>query len=199
MRNKTVYLLRHGKIAIGGEQRCYIGQVDIPLEAAGVCQAERLQARLARVGFAAVYCSDLVRSLETARIIAGKTSARVEVRPKLREINLGEWEGLAFDEVARRFPGEFEARGKDIAYYRTPGGESFADCNQRIVAAFHEIMTEAEEPVVIVGHAGVNRLILCYVLGMPLTNLFRIRQDYGCINVIQYAGTSGQVKLLNSV
>ena len=199
MRNKTVYLLRHGKIAVGGEQRRYIGQADIPLEAAGICQAERLQGRLAKIGFAAVYCSDLVRSRETARIIADRTQACVEVRPKLREINLGEWEGLTFDEVARRFPGEFEARGKDIAYYRTPGGESFADCSQRIVAAFHAIMAEAEEPVVIVGHAGVNRLILCYVLGMPLTNLFRIRQDYGCINVIQYAGTSGQVKLLNSV
>lgn len=199
MRNKTVYLLRHGKIAVEGEQRRYIGQADIPLEATGVCQAERLQGRLAQIGFTAVYCSDLVRSRETARIIAGGTQKCVEVRPKLREISLGEWEGLTFDEVARRFPDKFEARGKDIAYYRTPGGESFADCSQRVLITFHEIMVEAGDPVVIVGHAGVNRLILCYVLGMPLGNLFRIRQDYGCINVIQYAGTSGQVKLINSV
>ena len=197
MANKTIYLLRHGKIAVEGEQRRYIGQADLPLEAAGVRQAERLQALLERVGFDAVYCSDLVRSLDTAKIIAGKTQAQIMVYPELREINLGEWEGLTFDEVARSFPDQFAARGRDIAYYRTPGGESFAECGSRVMEAFQRILTEAKEPVIIVGHAGVNRLILCRILGMPLTNLFRINQDYACINIIQYMGNNSRIKAIN--
>ena len=199
MGNKTVYLLRHGKIAVEGEQRRYIGQIDLPLDFEGKRQAERLQARLEQISFTVIYCSDLIRSQETANILAGKTQARVEVRPQLREINLGEWEGLTFDEVARKFPDKFATRGKDIAYYRNPGGESFADCSNRVLKVFQDILAEAEDLVVIAGHAGVNRLILCHVLGIPLANLFRIGQDYGCINVIQYAGAGSQVKLINSV
>jgi alpha-ribazole phosphatase len=195
--SKTIYLLRHGKIALDGEQRRYIGQTDLPLDAEGVRQSERLQVLLERAGFTAVYCSDLVRSQATAKIIAGKTGARTEIYPGLREISLGEWEGLTFAEVAHSFPEQFEARGRDLAYYRTPGGESFADCGRRVMEAFRKIAAEGEDPVVIVGHAGVNRLILCHVLGMPLANLFRINQDFACINIIQHLGNTSRVKAMN--
>ena len=60
-------------------------------------------------------------------------------------------------------------------------------------------MTEMEDSVAIVGHAGVNRLILCNLLGMPIANLFRIAQDYACINTIHYNGVIAQVKLVNSI
>jgi len=49
----------------------------------------------------------------------------------------------------------------------------------------------------IVAHAGVNRLVLCYVLGMPLPNLFRLRQDYGALNIIDYGGNPSQVLGVN--
>ena len=197
MEGKTVYLLRHGRIATTGDQRRYIGQADLPLEPEGVRQAERLRALLGNLDFFVVYCSDLVRSRDTAKIIAG-APVKIKVHPGLREISLGDWEGRTFDEVARCFPDQFEARGRDIAYYRPPGGESFADCSKRAMTAFHQIMTEERErPVIIVGHAGVNRVILSHVLGMPLANLFRINQDFGCINIIQYMGANSRVKAVN--
>lgn len=196
MDGKTVYLLRHGKIAAAGEQRRYIGQADLPLEPEGVRQAARLQALLGNLNFSVVYCSDLVRSRDTAKIIAGALE-KTKAHPGLREIGLGDWEGRTFDEVARHFPDQFEARGRDIAYYRPPGGESFADCSKRAMEAFQQIMTEGGNPIIVVGHAGVNRVILCHVLGMPLANLFRINQDFGCINIIQYLGSNSRVKAVN--
>jgi probable phosphoglycerate mutase len=196
--NKIIYLVRHGRIQNAGEQRRYIGQMDIPLDADGVRQAENLRDRLARAGIGRIYCCDLQRSLATAQILAVHSGCAVSVRAGLREINLGEWEGLSFSEVIRRFPGQFEARGRDIAYYQTPGGESFADCSQRVLNVFQEIVADLSDPVIIVGHAGVNRLILCHLLGMPIANLFRIAQDYACINVIQYTGSTAQIKLMNS-
>ena len=197
--NKIIYLVRHGKIETEGDQRCYIGQSDILLDAAGIKQAERMRERLAKAGAKAIYCSDLIRSRQTAEILAKSCQCPIFVRTDLREIHLGEWEGLSFAEVIRRFPEKFEARGKDIAYYRIPGGESFADCSQRALGAFQEILEKTEEASIIVGHAGINRLILCGLLGMPISNLFRIGQDYACINVIQYNGAMVQVKLMNSV
>ncbi|MHC1759076.1 MAG: alpha-ribazole phosphatase [Negativicutes bacterium] len=197
--SKIIYLIRHGRIQNEGEQRRYIGQIDVPLDAVGVRQAERMRERLARAGVGEIYCCDLERSRATAEILALNNECPVSVRSDLREIHLGEWEGISFGEVIRRFPGQFEARGKDIAYYQTPGGESFADCSRRVLNVFQEIVADMVEPVVIVGHAGVNRLILCHLLGMPIANLFRIAQDYACINVIQYTGNIAQVKLMNSV
>ena len=197
--SRLIYLLRHGKIQNSGEQRRYIGQLDVPLDPEGIRQAERLRERLAPVEFQKIFCSDLERSRETARILAGANAGEVVVCPELREIHLGEWEGMSFAEVVRRFPEKFEARGRDIAYYRIAGGESFADCAQRMLPAYQKIVAEKADPVAIVGHAGVNRLILCHLLGMPIANLFRIVQDFACVNVIQYNGVNPQVRLINAV
>lgn len=192
-----IYLIRHGKIQVEDDQRRYIGQLDLPLTEEGIRQAQNLQKRLARVDFETVYCSDLSRSRQTAEIIVGSKNTPIISRKEIREIDLGEWEGLSFADVARRFPNEFKSRGADIGYYRTPGGESFADCSKRVVIALHEIMQNSRGNILIAGHAGVNRLLLCHILGMPLTNLFRLLQDYGCLNIIQYGSSGYQIKLTN--
>jgi alpha-ribazole phosphatase len=197
MENRVVYLIRHGKIQQEDDQRRYVGQINLPLTAEGIKQAQSLHKRFERADIGTVYCSDLSRSIQTAQIVVGSRSIRVVVRKDLREVSMGEWENCTFGDIARRFPEEFKARGCDIVSYRVPGGESFADCNKRVVAALEEIVSSSTENIVIVGHAGVNRLLLCHMLGMPLANIFRIAQDYGCLNLIQCGSTGYQVKLIN--
>jgi len=198
MATRKVYLTRHGRIQLEDDQRRYIGQLDLPLSGEGVRQAEALAKRLSQTGITAVFASDLVRSRQTAEMIAAHGGIAVSLRSDLREISLGEWEGCTFADIIRRFPDEFRARGADIAYYRVPGGESFADCILRVVAAFHDLLGKSTGDIAIVGHAGVNRLLLCHVLGLPLGNLFRIGQDYGCINIIQCSDAGFQLQLANS-
>jgi len=197
MATRKVYLTRHGRIQLEDDQRRYIGQLDLPLSGEGVRQAEALAKRLSQTGITAVFASDLVRSRQTAEMIAAHGGIAVSLRSDLREISLGEWEGCTFADIIRRFPDEFRARGADIAYYRVPGGESFADCILRVVAAFHDLLGKSTGDIAIVGHAGVNRLLLCHVLGLPLGNLFRIGQDYGCINIIQCSDAGFQLQLAN--
>jgi alpha-ribazole phosphatase len=197
METRTVYLIRHGKIRLDDDQRRYIGQLDLPLSEDGVQQALWIRKRLDRAAIGAAYCSDLSRSRQSAEIIVGKKSIAIIPQSELREISRGEWEGCTFAEIARRFPDKFKARGADIGYYRVPGGESFADCGKRVVAAFHEILESTAGDILIVGHAGVNRLLLCHILEIPIANLFRINQDYGCINIIQCTGSGYRLKLAN--
>lgn len=198
MEPKMIYLIRHGKIEREDEQRCYIGQIDLPLSKEGRIQAKQLSARLSKLKIDAVFSSDLSRSLETATQIAAVHRLIPQVRPDLREIAMGDWEGLTFAEVARSYPKEFKQRGADIGYFRPPHGESFADCSHRVIAVFHEIINSSFHNIVILGHAGVNRLLICHVLGMPLANLFRISQDYACLNVIMIGDFGYRLKLLNS-
>lgn len=197
MPNKQwIYLLRHGDIESRGRKR-FIGQTELPLSAKGREQALFWRDRWGSQPFARVYCSDLIRSQETAEIIVGDRRECMEIRPELRELFLGEWEGLSVDEVNRRFPGEWERRGLSIDTYRPSGGESFADVSARVTPVFDEIVSKPERPVLIVGHAGVNRVILCHVLGMPLSNLFRLGQDYGCVNIFESAGGGLRLQAMN--
>ncbi|MFZ7101141.1 MAG: alpha-ribazole phosphatase [Peptococcaceae bacterium] len=199
MEQKMIYLIRHGRVKLPDDhQRCYIGQIDVPLTAEGYKQAKILSNKLSTLKIDAVFCSDLSRSRDTAGEIAAKHELIPRERVDLREVNLGSWEGLKFAEVARRYPQEFKQRGSDIAYFRPPEGESFADCGSRVLAAFHEIVRMPFNRIVIVGHAGVNRLLICHMLGMPLANLFRISQDYACLNIIITGDFGYRVKLLNS-
>lgn len=192
----TIYLLRHGALAAGSRDR-FIGQLDLPLAPDGIAQAEALGEVLRERPIDAIYCSDLARSQQTARIIAGQTAIPIEVRSALREISLGDWEGLSRREVAARFPKDYAARGDDLENYRVAGGESFADCRQRVLAAWEEIVRGNGQNIVIVGHAGSNRLLLCQLLARPVASLFDVAQDYGGVNVIEHGAHGLRVNLIN--
>lgn len=190
----TVYLLRHGALAADARQR-FIGHDDWPLAPEGFAQAEALGGMLREHGIGAIYCSDLLRSRQTAEIIAHHTAVPVRIRRNLREIALGAWEGLPRREVAARFPEQYAARGADLANYRVPGGESFAECQSRVLAAWQAIIGEGAAHIAIVGHAGANRALLCALLDLPLAGLFSLDQDYGCVNVIEINGSRVSVTL----
>jgi len=199
MGQRLIYLLRHGEPAWPGQQKCYLGQLDLPLSERGIQQAHRLAAQLQSVACAAIYASDLQRTVETAKIIAAPHGLLPLLNKDLREINLGCWEGRSFTEVKTNYPQEYAARGADIINYRVPGGESFLDCRERASKVFHTIVAQTTGNIVIVSHAGVNRMIICSVLGLPLANLFKLEQAYGCLNILSYDGNEFKVKLLNFV
>ena len=106
---------------------------------------------------------------------------------------------MPVSEVRRLFPQEYDRRGADLAGYRPAGGESFADLSARVLPAFEEVVQQSGENLLIVGHAGVNRVILCHLLGMPLANLFRLEQEYGCLNILEYTAGAWVVRRIGCV
>ncbi len=197
MAARTIYLVRHGQIRRDDDLPRYVGQIDLPLSEAGRRQAEELARRFRLAGLGAIACSDLSRSVETARIIGDAAGLQATPRRDLREVSLGDWEGCPQREIEQRFPEQFRARGEDLAGFRPPGGESFSECGERVIRAFHELVRTTVGELLIVGHAGVNRLLLCHVLGMLPANLFRLGQDYGCCNVLRCDGSRYQVSVMN--
>jgi probable phosphoglycerate mutase len=170
--------------------------MDIPLSQEGWVQAENLRQYFRGIDLN-VYCSDLLRTRQTAEHIISGTARKAILRHELREISLGQWEGKLIADIRRLHPEEYRRRGENIAQYRPPGGESFEDCNARVVDAFHDIIETSVKDVLIISHAGVNRLLLCHILGLPVANLLRIAQDYGCINIVSDDKMYLQVKEMN--
>lgn len=193
---KLIYLARHGDIGLGID-KCYIGQLDLPLSPLGRQQAVRLKEIFSRVPLDNIYCSNLERAQQTAEIIASIHSIIPTACAELRELNMGAWEGKSFSEIRAAYPGEFKERGENIANFVPPQGESFLDCSKRAIPVFESLTQSAAAAILIVGHAGLNRVILCHVLGIPLNNLFRLEQNYGCLNLISQEGSDYRLKYLN--
>jgi alpha-ribazole phosphatase len=192
-----VYLVRHGQVADGHTDK-YHGNNDIGLSDKGVRQFEDLAAQLAGLPLAGIYASNLTRTQTGAAIISRGRDLEPQIIPEFREIHFGVWEGLSFTEIAARYPAELEARFRDLTGFRIPGGESLLDVSSRVLPRLDDLIAQhVEQAFIIVAHAGVNRVILSQALGLPLDHLFRLDQNYGCLNIIDYFPDMAVVRLLN--
>lgn len=193
-----IYLIRHGQVA-GHDQPRYNGQADVGLTDVGLEQYHVLKERLAGKPVSACYTSDLSRCAIGADIICGQFGIEPVRRSELRELNIGVWEGLTWKEIARRWPTEWQARLNDLVNYRVPQGENLLDVEARVMPVIGEIVERHKgQEVLVVGHGGVNRIVLLSAIGAPLVGMFNIEQNYGCLNIIDYyADGRATVKLLN--
>ncbi len=194
---RRIYLLRHAQPRLQPGGRRYIGQSDPPLSPEGTAQAERWRKYFGDIALTSIFCSDLRRAVRTARIVARDHGREVLLETGLREIHLGTWEGRTFEEVQRQDPHGFAQRGRDPVHFRPPGGECFDDLRLRAVPAFERIVGQTAGPILVVAHAGVNRVLLCHLLGMPLAHLFRLGQDYAVLNILAPTAAGWRIQAFN--
>lgn len=198
MQKTRIYLVRHGEIAGSGVFR-YNGQTEVPLTPRGLEQYATLAERLAQHRIARCYTSDLSRCVQGAEIICSRLGISPLPKRELRELSFGKWEGLTWAELEEKFPEEWQARLQDSVNYRAPGGENLVDLRARVIPLMESIIEENwGQELLVVGHGGTNRAILLEALGAPLTSMFRMEQDFGCLNIIDYYPDGNPVvKLLN--
>lgn len=197
MRNRKIYLLRHAKPEFWNE-KIYIGQSDIDIVDIGIDNCKDVANKFDNLKIEKIYCSSLRRTIRTARIINDVCKTKIEIVPELNEIHLGEWELKSRKEIMEKYPEEYKKRGEDIENYHTPGGESFFEFEKRINKAFQFIINDSTEDILIVSHAGVNRVLLTNILNMPMKNMFSIKQDYCCINIICQENDRLYVEYINN-
>jgi alpha-ribazole phosphatase len=120
--------------------------------------------------------------------------------PGLRERHFGRWEGMSLEEIFDSYPGEFGNWARDPLGFSPVGGESTLEVRDRAVSALEDILSRHNGgAIAVVAHGGVNRVVLCHVLGIPLENIFLIEQDHACVNIIEFGDGRRLVRLLNGV
>jgi alpha-ribazole phosphatase len=223
----TLYLIRHGATEDSGTKR-YIGHIDVPLSERGKDQikktatfisaylgdapTERSTSYLKEIHgskmgklassdacrLSAVYCSDLVRAVTSADILAQPHGLLPIQVPALRERSFGIWEGMTFLEIKEKYPVEFESWAENPLEFSPVGGESTTQVKERAIPEIERIIKKhAGGHVAVVAHGGINRIVLCHILGMPLENIFRIEQDYAAVNIVEFWEKYPVLKLLN--
>ena len=198
----TLYLIRHGA-TIGNEERRYKGSIDVPMSDDGVGQIRRstefIQMALRGSSLSAVYTSPLSRALKSAEILAGPFGLTPVIIPDLRERHFGKWEGMTFNEIREKYPDEFTSWVKNPLMHSPRGGESTLAVRDRAISALELILMHhgEDEKIAVAAHGGVNRIILCHVMNVPLDQIFRIEQDNAAVNIINFYDNYPVVKLLN--
>ena len=162
-------VLRHGRTDWNATGR-FQGQADIPLDSRGVAQAERAADVLAELAPTSIFSSDLSRARQTAEPLARLTELTVQTDPRLREINVGSWEGLTIEEALASIDPAEAARylaGEDVR--RSPTGETVAEVALRASTALEEIGSSAASgsTVVVVMHGLAGKVGVCRLVGIP--------------------------------
>lgn len=178
---EKVYLLRHGHIDNGGEKR-YLGRTDVPLDVLGLEQAQALGDYFKAIHVDAIFTSPLKRCVQTTEMIS-KTYQVVEA---LSEIDMGDWENVPMAHIQSHFPKLYAQRGENLEYFTPPNGESFHRMAQRVRQAFEKIVQSMDGTIIIVAHAGVNRMILTHLFGIEINDMFSIVQPFACINELTW-------------
>lgn len=196
---KRLYLIRHGETE-GSHERRYKGTLDVPLSELGAQQANATGAYMKERGFVpeVVYTSPLRRAIKSATMIASHFGLATECIDRLRERDFGAWEGMTFDEIAARWPDAFSAWAGNPLRFSPMDGESTQQVHDRIVPVIEGLVNDTDaENIAVVAHGGVNRVILCHYTGVPLENIFRMDQDFACLNVINFHNGFPVLELMN--
>ncbi|HTS53439.1 MAG TPA: histidine phosphatase family protein [Burkholderiales bacterium] len=161
-------VLRHGETAWNAEGRIQ-GHLDSPLNEEGLAQALLVGDRVGHESFSQLYSSDLGRALQTAQPIADRSGRPVLPDARLRERNLGLFQGHTGEQCERRWPqhyARFRSRDPDQVI---PAGESARQLYERVRDVFAALASEhMGERLVVVTHGGVLDALYRFVRGLPL-------------------------------
>lgn len=193
-----VILVRHGETDWNLERRIQGGSSNPPLNERGREQAESLARKLENEEIGAIYSSPLQRGLDTAKSIARYHKIEVVAEPSLREIEAGELEGVTLDELGRHFSELLIRNDSDDMFPRVPGGESLPDVQQRSWGAVQHLATKNPGgALVLVTHYFVILSIICSVLGLPLSQISRLRLSTGSISIFNLDSHEARLELFN--
>lgn len=188
---RTLYLIRHAMPDFPKGRRFCLGSTDLPLGVVGRMQAILLAEGMKGRQIDACFCSDLSRSRQTAACLAENP----QILPGFREMDCGEWEGLSFSEIQKRWPDIYEKRGSNRSY-PMPGAEKPEQGRQRFWAALSEALASCTGDVAVVGHAGITKTFLCNLLGYDLGSYGEIVLDYASVTTVEI-GETYSVQALN--
>jgi len=190
-----IFFVRHG-LTDWNVQRRFQGTCDVPLNEAGIAQAQTAAARCKELGFERIYHSTLARAAQTAKIIADQSGAPLYPCPGFNEVCLGVFQGLNHEKAKAQYPEAYDACFADRINGAPPEGESLYQVQQRALKALSFIEDDAKdcERIAVVSHGALLKALLGAVAGIPLANYACYDVSNGSISVIE--SKEGKRKLI---
>lgn len=178
-----VYLTRHGETE-WNKQRRFQGSKNSELTQKGILAAELLASRIEEINLDCIVASPLKRAYHTAEIVRGNKNIDIIEHDGFKEINLGDFEGMRWDEIQARHGEVINRITEDPFNNRYPNGENLLEFYNRVEAALKEVIEKCRnKSILIVAHGGTIKCIESYV------RKFKINKDW-MGNVVQNCSLS---------
>jgi len=192
-----LFLVRHGEVVNQGQGK-FLGFTDLGLSNRGKKQIQALAEYLRGVPLDQAYASDLKRAMDSARPICMGRLIKPVAWPAFREMDMGDWDGKSWEEIKRKYPEAKLDFFYDLKKFHFPGGENWSQFRGRVLQGLKTLLKENKgKDILLVAHAGVNRIILAQALGLRFRNMFFMEQGYACLNIIEYYENFSRVILMN--
>jgi broad specificity phosphatase PhoE len=188
-----IIVARHGETEWNASE-IFRGRRDIGLNDTGIKQAELLGNYLTDLRIEAIYSSPLKRALDTARSVAKHHSLNVNVNPGLMDFNYGAWEGLTHQVVKDKYRELYTRWLKEPHLVNIPEGENLGEVRERAKSLLDRVVSKHSGLVVLVSHRVVNKVMMCFMLGLENSHFWDIKQDLGGITVFEHE--RGRYKLI---
>jgi broad specificity phosphatase PhoE len=194
-----VILVRHGETDWNKVKRIQGSASDTPLSETGKRQAEEVALNLRDEKIRAIYSSPLQRALHTAQAIARyHHHLNIQPNPHLKEINVGDLEGVLAAELHSRFDEYLCRQDHNNQLIKLHGGESLYDVQERAWDALKGFLdTHSEGTIVVVTHYFVIMSIICKVLNLPLAEIVHLKLDTGTISTFSMDNCVPRLMLFN--
>ncbi len=167
----TIDLIRHGE-PVGGKK--YRGHLDDPLSEKGWNQMRKAVSN--HSPWDVVVSSSLLRCAEFAQEMAERHQLPLVLDKRLMELGFGEWEGKTATELMQEDPDNLTRFWSDPINNPPPGAETLHEFQARVIEGWFDAIEQHKgKHILMVGHAGMMRMIIREVLGMPLDNMFRLQ------------------------
>ena len=192
-----ILLVRHGETDYVKKGRLAGRLPGIPLNERGQQQARIVAEKLTGAPIKAIYTSPIERAYQTAEPIAQALGLELVIRPGLIETEIGEWENEKVRGLSRRKIWKIVQSAPSL--FRFPGGESFAEIQQRITGDLLALSAEheAKDVLICVSHADPIKLAIAYFIGLPLDNFQRIQVSTASINILHMSESACHLVALN--
>ncbi len=155
-------LIRHGQ-SLGNANNIYLGHTDLDLSEVGKAQAKTAAEHFRDEDISAIYSSDLIRAYNTAVPHAELHSLEIHVSEKLREVNIGLWEGKNVTELKEKWYKEFQVEWKGRFGSATPpSGEPVFSAGKRMYDELMSIAKSCDGKILVTSHAAIIRAFWCY-------------------------------------
>ncbi|MEL7562125.1 histidine phosphatase family protein [Dehalogenimonas sp. 4OHTPN] len=190
-------LIRHGKTATDNPEKCH-GSTDIDLSEEGYQQAARLANRFKDQQIDAMYASTLRRGAATAGTIAAAHNIDVVSAPELNEVDFGRIEGITFEEACGLYPDVTELWRCGSTQLCFPAGETFTDFAARVNSFLPRLQAHRDdETIMLVGHGGPYKVLVCSLLGLPMEHYWKFRFDMASVSIIDIYPTGAMLGKLS--
>lgn len=174
------------------------GWVSIPLNELGERQARALANFIRNIGMSALYTSDLRRALKTAECLAEQLSFAPIPDARLRERNIGIWQGLTRAEIEAWYPDDYATMLKDVDSFRVDCGESRNDVRVRVQAALNDVLKQDPgETVGILSHTTAIKILLADLI--PGYNPLDVDLDNTSVTTIRAKGDAWELVAVDDV